>query len=139
MPSYDHMQKSPHFIENGDKIDFKRYLNQTKSIMSRTRGKFENRDLYTFGWGRRICPGIHLVRPILLNIQQNNLDHLLFCFMKANVQLFCIFTTVFSKCTIEPIIGESGNLIYLDFKAGRNAGVSTEILPYKIRFAPRSK
>ncbi|KAI8880335.1 cytochrome P450 [Backusella circina FSU 941] len=115
MSSYDHMQMSPHFINNGHEIDFRRYMNQEKSLLFRTRGKFENRDLYTFGWGRRTCPGIHL----------------------ANVQLFSIFITIFSRCTIEPTVGDNGDLVYPDHKTGRCVGISTEILPYKVRFVPR--
>jgi hypothetical protein len=86
MSSFDHMQKSPHFINNGHEIDFRRYLTQEKSLLARTRGKFENRDLYTFGWGRRTCPGIHLVSPIsihLFNLLTSYIRPMFNCFLSS--------------------------------------------------------
>jgi hypothetical protein len=62
LSSFDHMQTSPHFIKDGDKLDFKRYVNSKGTLQSTTKGRIENRELFTFGWGKRSCPGVHLVR-----------------------------------------------------------------------------
>jgi cytochrome P450 len=62
LSSYDHMQLSPHFIKDGDKLDFKRFMGTKGTLLSNTKGRIDNRDLFTFGWGKRSCPGVHLVR-----------------------------------------------------------------------------
>jgi cytochrome P450 len=62
LSSFEHMQTSPHFIKDGDKLDFKRYVNSKSTLQSTTKGRIENRELFTFGWGKRSCPGVHLVR-----------------------------------------------------------------------------
>lgn len=56
------MQLSPHFIKDGDKLDFKRFMGTKGTLLSNTKGRIDNRDLFTFGWGKRSCPGVHLVR-----------------------------------------------------------------------------
>jgi cytochrome P450 len=38
-----------------------RFLENKKSMFAAANGRLEERDHYNFGWGRRICPGIHLV------------------------------------------------------------------------------
>lgn len=38
-----------------------RYLDNTKTLHAASKGNVNNRDQFTFGWGRRICPGIAMV------------------------------------------------------------------------------
>lgn len=41
-----------------------RFLHDTHTMHARAHGRFENRDHFAFGWGRRMCPGILLVSNI---------------------------------------------------------------------------
>ena len=48
-----------------DKPDFfvpDRYLDTSKTMHVSANGDVDRRDHYNFGWGRRICPGIYLVK-----------------------------------------------------------------------------
>lgn len=55
------MNHDPKLFPEPDKFVPERYLNNTKTMMAAANGKIDYRDHFTFGWGRRICPGIHLV------------------------------------------------------------------------------
>jgi cytochrome P450 len=39
-----------------------RFLNNTKSMYASANGHVSERDHFNFGWGRRLCPGIYLVK-----------------------------------------------------------------------------
>lgn len=45
-----------------DKFIPERFMNNLKTMSASANSKIEQRDQYNFGWGRRICPGIYLVR-----------------------------------------------------------------------------
>jgi cytochrome P450 len=45
-----------------DKFIPERFLNDSRSMYACGNGNVHNRDQFVFGWGRRICPGIYLVR-----------------------------------------------------------------------------
>lgn len=55
------IHKNPDSYENPEEFNPERFLPNTKSMHSAASGKLEDRDHFNFGWGRRICAGIHLV------------------------------------------------------------------------------
>lgn len=44
-----------------EKFKPERFLDNLKTMSASANGSIDGRDLYVFGWGRRICPGIYLV------------------------------------------------------------------------------
>ena len=55
----------PERYHNPDEFIFDRFINTTdKTMSSAAAGKIEDREHFTFGWGRRVCPGSLLVRII---------------------------------------------------------------------------
>ena len=75
-----------------------------------------NRDHYSYGAGRRICPGIHLAE----RTQWRVVAKLLWAF------------------DIRPGLDDEGNEVELDTDAYAK-GFLTQPLPYKVRFVPRSE
>jgi cytochrome P450 len=62
LSSMDYMHRSSKNFK--DPLDFVpgRFMHDTRPMASSANGKIEDRDQYNFGWGRRICPGIYLVK-----------------------------------------------------------------------------
>lgn len=77
---------------------------------------FMNRDHYSYGSGRRICPGIHLAE----RTQWRIVARLLWAFR------------------IEPAVDERGESVELDTDAYVE-GFLTQPLPFSVRFTPRSE
>ena len=55
------MHKNPDFYTDPDEFIPERFLSNTNRMGAAANTKIEDRDHFGFGWGRRICPGIHLV------------------------------------------------------------------------------
>ncbi|KAL0581039.1 hypothetical protein ABG067_008489, partial [Albugo candida] len=72
-------------------------------MQSAANGKFEERDHFNFGFGRRVCPGIYL----------------------AETELFCAFVRVFSRTHIEPVNG-----VMPDINNAENGGLTLTPVPY---------
>ena len=61
------MHQDPQHYFNPERFDPSRYENSTKTAFeSSTEPDAMDRDHYAFGWGRRICPGLHLAENSLL-------------------------------------------------------------------------
>ncbi|CAO0802380.1 unnamed protein product [Mucor circinelloides] len=58
----------PHFYKNPTEFNPERFLPYVKSLHAAASGKLEERDTFVFGFGRRLCPGIHLVSTIRLAV-----------------------------------------------------------------------
>ncbi|EPB82552.1 hypothetical protein HMPREF1544_10714 [Mucor circinelloides 1006PhL] len=97
--------------ENPHEFIPERFLDNIKTMQASANGGIEQRDTYSFGWGRRICPGIYL----------------------AEVEIFFAFVQVFARCFIEPAVpGEYPNL-----EGGRDAGLTVLPLAYNVKFTRR--
>ncbi|KAI9016367.1 cytochrome P450 [Phycomyces nitens] len=61
-----HMNKD----KNKDPEQFmpERFLGRTSTWLSNSRANIQERDMYAFGWGRRICLGVHLSEVELFNV-----------------------------------------------------------------------
>ncbi|ORZ14120.1 cytochrome P450 [Absidia repens] len=93
-----------------------RFLGNTGTMFSSANGNIAKRDQYNFGWGRRICPGIHL----------------------AEVEMFHMCTRIFANCVITGSLDENGNEVLIDMDAASNCGIVLTPSPYKARFIPRT-
>ncbi|KAI8100201.1 cytochrome P450 [Halteromyces radiatus] len=92
-----------------------RFLNNTRTMSSSANGNVNQRDLFIFGWGRRICPGIYL----------------------AEVEMFHIFVRIFANASIAPPLDGDGKEVPIDMDAALDAGLVTLPQPYQVRFIPR--
>ena len=55
------IHKDPVRYPEPDKFKPERFIDDLKSMTASTVGNIAKRDHFVFGWGRRICPGAHLV------------------------------------------------------------------------------
>lgn len=49
------------FYTEPEKFMPERFMGDTRSLYASSNANIANRELFSFGWGRRICPGIYLV------------------------------------------------------------------------------
>jgi cytochrome P450 len=55
------MHMNPNFYKDPEVFNPERFMDNTQKMATASHAKVIERDHYGFGWGRRICPGIHLV------------------------------------------------------------------------------
>lgn len=131
------MHMNPDFYDQPEVFNPDRFMTNTQKMSKAANCKPLERDHYGFGWGKRICPGIHLVSQECLN------TILLFLFiyntMQAEVEIFNIYMRLFSRYTIEPELDSSGNPIYIDLNDFEDFGIVVKPLPFKVRLIPREK
>ncbi|KAI8139432.1 cytochrome P450 [Fennellomyces sp. T-0311] len=111
MPSIYAIHRNPELYPEPDTFIPERFLNNTQTMQSAANGRLEERDHFSFGFGRRVCPGIHL----------------------AEVQMFNILIRVFAYCTLEKPL--SGAVPDLDDV--QDAGVTAMPPAYEARFVRR--
>ncbi|CAO3635540.1 unnamed protein product [Cunninghamella blakesleeana] len=104
------------FYDDPETFNPDRFAKNNKSLMSCANGNILDRDQFNFGWGRRICPGIHL----------------------AEVEMFYILTRLFAKCTVELPLDENGKEIPVDIDSAVD-GLVVHPLPFNVRFVPRDE
>ncbi|KAI9026497.1 cytochrome P450 [Phycomyces nitens] len=108
-----HMNSS--IYEDPEKFIPERFLNMTKSWTASSSGSIQERDMYAFGWGRRICPGIHLAEMMIFNM--------------------CV--RLLSQCTIEPSLDKNGKPEFVDLDNLKTSGIVFSPQDYKVRFSKR--
>ncbi|KAI7885068.1 cytochrome P450 [Lichtheimia hyalospora FSU 10163] len=99
---------------DADKFVPERFLEDTKTMAAAANSKPGERDHYTFGFGRRVCPGIHLA-----------------------MEMFNVLVRIFARCTIEPALDAQGKPILPDLDAPRDGGITVLPPHYRVRFIPR--
>ncbi|KAI7896202.1 cytochrome P450 [Mucor mucedo] len=105
------MHKNPEaYPDRPNEFVPERFMNALETSSAASKGKVEDRDHFNFGWGRRICPAIHM----------------------AEVETFIGFVELMSRCFIEP--GEDG---MPDINKAENGGISILPSPYKVKFINR--
>ncbi|KAI9010803.1 cytochrome P450 [Phycomyces nitens] len=110
------MHMNENVYENADKFIPERFSGNRKTWSSSSNGSFNERDMYAFGWGRRICPGIHF----------------------AEAETFSMCVRTLARCTIEPAIGLDGKPDYVDLNSILPAGLNFSPKEYKVKFTRRT-
>ncbi|KAJ8655157.1 hypothetical protein O0I10_009192 [Lichtheimia ornata] len=101
---------------DADKFIPERFFGDEKTMAASANCKHGERDHFTFGFGRRVCPGIHL----------------------SEVEMFNVLVRIFARCTLEPALDDQGKPVMPDLDAPRDGGII--ILPphFHVRFLPRA-
>ncbi|KAI9009331.1 cytochrome P450 [Phycomyces nitens] len=110
------LHMDPNTYKDPEKFIPERFIKYT-TISSAANGPISNRDQYNFGWGRRICPGIHL----------------------AEMEMFEVSVRLFSSCDISLALDKDGNQIPIDLDGLQDFGLVDAPLPYEFRVTERSK
>ncbi|KAI7864506.1 cytochrome P450 [Spinellus fusiger] len=109
------MHRNPDIYPDPEKFIPERFSNNKSTFHASANGNTKDRDQFTFGWGRRICPGIHL----------------------AELHIFLMYINLWARCTIEPALDDDGNPVYADLKTIVDGGLVMKPKPYKLRFVER--
>ncbi|KAI9322776.1 cytochrome P450 [Dichotomocladium elegans] len=95
------MHHNEDIYPNADQFVPERFMDNQKPMLASANGPINARDHYNFGWGRRICAGIHL----------------------AEVEMFGFTTSLFAKAVILPKLNASGEPVLPDIKRAHDAGL----------------
>ncbi|KAI8886334.1 cytochrome P450 [Backusella circina FSU 941] len=114
--SMDKIHMNENVYPNAKEFIPERFMNNTKLMFAAANGKINERDHYSFGWGRRTCPGIYL----------------------AEAEMFCAFIELFSRCRVEPIKDMQGNAIYPNIEDVDDIVIVQLPMPFKVKFVERN-
>ncbi|KAI9028247.1 cytochrome P450 [Phycomyces nitens] len=106
------MHMNPNVYDEPEKFKPERFLGDSRTWAASVSGGIESRDMYSFGWGRRICPGIHF----------------------AEVEMFNICVNIIARCSVEPALDVNGKPVYVDMGAFKDKGVVCCPKEYTVRF-----
>ncbi|KAI9246470.1 cytochrome P450 [Phascolomyces articulosus] len=108
--------QDPAFYDRPDEFVPDRYIDDLSTFSVLVNANIEKRDLYTFGWGRRMCPGYHLVE----------------------VEFFNIWVQIFATTVIEPPLDTNGNPKYPDLDGYHDVGIIVAPRDKYLRFIERT-
>ncbi|KAI9282733.1 cytochrome P450 [Sporodiniella umbellata] len=109
------MHLNSKIYENPEQFKPERFLKKTQKISVLANTSVEERDVFGFGWGRRMCPGIYV----------------------AELELFNFFAQFFTKFTVQTELDTKGNPKKgFEFK---EKGLKLMPVLNKIRITSRSK
>ncbi|KAI8342909.1 cytochrome P450 [Chlamydoabsidia padenii] len=106
---------NPDVYPDPDIFKPERFMDETRTIMATANGKVGGRDVFGFGFGRRICPGIYM----------------------AEVELFYTCTRIFAHCVVASPLDANGDEVPIDLYAGQQGGLVYMPAPHQVRFLPR--
>ncbi|KAI7864509.1 cytochrome P450 [Spinellus fusiger] len=109
------MHRNPDVFPSPDKFIPERFMNYPSTFHAYSNGNTKDRDQFNFGWGRRICPGIYL----------------------AETEMFYAYTTLWARCTIEPVLDSKDKHMYSDSDNYVDNGLVINSKPYTVKFVER--
>ncbi|KAL0096762.1 hypothetical protein J3Q64DRAFT_1709302 [Phycomyces blakesleeanus] len=109
------MHMNPDVYHDPKQFIPERFMGHTKTWSASANGPIDERDMYSFGWGRRICPGIYFAE-----VEEFNL---------------CIHTL--SRYTVEPALDSDGYPVYPDLKHASSTSVVFAPAKYNVRLVER--
>ncbi|KAL0086935.1 hypothetical protein F4703DRAFT_1927808 [Phycomyces blakesleeanus] len=109
------MHMRPENFSEPEKFIPERFLDDMRTWSASANGAIEDRDMYAFGWGRRVCPGIYL----------------------AEVEIFNVMVRTLSRHTIEPGLDSFGNLVYCSMDTLDTHGITFGPKDFTIRLVER--
>ncbi|CDS04181.1 hypothetical protein LRAMOSA07136 [Lichtheimia ramosa] len=92
-----------------------RFMEKPRTMSTLSKAKVSERDQFLFGWGRRVCPGIHV----------------------AEWEMFNIIVRILARSTIKPMLDNDNKPIYPDSNAFINGGAVIFPAQDKMRFVKR--
>ncbi|KAG2225054.1 hypothetical protein INT45_003254, partial [Circinella minor] len=96
------MHMNPDIYEEPEKFIQDRFTHKSnKPLSALANGPIQERDQFSYGWGRRLCPGAHL----------------------AEVQIFTVLVRLVAKLKIEPKVDRHGNTFFPDLDKHQETGV----------------
>ncbi|KAI8150053.1 cytochrome P450 [Fennellomyces sp. T-0311] len=110
------MHWNPERYTDPKKFIPERFMDNIRTMSAAANSRIENRDHYNFGWGRRICPGIHM----------------------AEVQMFNVMVRLIAKSEILPALDAQGNPVYPDLNSAHDAGLVLHPSNDKVRITART-
>ncbi|ORY96170.1 cytochrome P450 [Syncephalastrum racemosum] len=110
------MHKNAERYPEPEQFKPERFIDNLKTLSASANGSIDTRDLYAFGWGRRICPGIYL----------------------AENDMFNKLIRIFARCIIEPDVDPQGKPVYPDIDGMKDGGLVVMPNDYTVRFVKRS-
>ncbi|KAI9282684.1 cytochrome P450 [Sporodiniella umbellata] len=110
---------SSYYSANGNKLMFdepkkfrpERYIEDKRSICALTSGDVADRNLFSFGWGKRACPGVYL----------------------AETEFFDWLCQLIAHHAIEPVVSANGQKVYPNIDNLITKGTLAYPAPFKIR------
>ncbi|KAG2225134.1 hypothetical protein INT45_011817, partial [Circinella minor] len=116
LPNTYTLCRSAEFYDKPEEFIPDRYINDLSPYSVSVNANIEIRDQYTFGWGRRMCPGVHLV----------------------DVEFFNIWVHIFATAVIAPPLDKKGKPNYVDLNTCHDVGILVAPENPYLRFLKRS-
>ncbi|KAI9276734.1 cytochrome P450 [Phascolomyces articulosus] len=93
-----------------------RYMNDQRPLSVSVNASVKTRDQFVFGWGRRLCPGVHM----------------------SDVELFIFWVRILATTQIEAPLGQNGDPVLPDLNAYHDGGLTFAPFQQNLRFIERS-
>ncbi|KAI9282633.1 cytochrome P450 [Sporodiniella umbellata] len=109
------LNMSDQYYDEPEKFKPERFMSNLQTLHTSSNGPVSNREVFNFGWGRRMCPATYL----------------------AECEVFCWMILLLAKYTIEPTIELTGKKVYPNIDDHIDTGTVILPVPFKVRYVER--